>query len=702
MLNKIIKKLQSHTGSTFIELLLYMSIFLILVPVLLTVSVNSMRINKNHNTEKTINSNNQFIVDRIYNVVTNAKRVNVNDSLFDDAEGRLSILDQNDEAVIIALNPTSNQVEITEQGITSALSHDNFYVESIYFENIANNLGNDQVVLGVNVHINIKENINDKITQNYITSANLKRGDFDNDGSPDYLDKFPTEPSCSGDADGDGICDESDNCVLITNVNQEDFDDDGIGNECDPSPFSDEPGGASGGGFGAYNCSSSNQIIAIINEDPPLSSSQLKEILIASSPLHPDVLQELIDTHPTYLTNWNLVSIFIKNVKLPDDIYSQTQNMDSLGGWDKFTIRIAQSFSDLLAWLGISVDNSVEYDAEITGEEPVEEEEPPEDEHNYVIFSNPDSFLGGNGMLESDIFEVKVAGGSETVNVTTTDVDYNRETNTLNGEGSIVVDENDFEIILQEILSNGTYIFTVSNLNDEHTLRALMFDFGPGAVVTEPSYSYTTRRYVYYCEGGCSENCGDVGTGVLVGGFTDRCYRAVDDSLFPEWCSTWDTSQNNNSYFSSYIGGTQEGEENLYWEKTFKTILSYSQMEKITDITVSGEVAYQSTNRFFCDQYASDCNMNGSLMGEQNVELYNWETETWDLVDAIIMDDSTSNQQMFEAKYSGENPRKFIGGDDNRTILARFQFNWTGVIPEGRFSAPCFMMIDYFSLHLKW
>lgn len=701
MKNEILKKLQSNTGSTFIELLLYMSIFLILIPVLLTVSVNSMRINRSHNVEKTINSSNQFIIDRVYNIVTNAKRINVNDSFFDDAEGRLSILNQNDEPIIIALNPLSHQVEITEQGITSALSPNDFYVESMYFENIANNLGNDQIVLGVNVHINIKESAGDGILQNYITSANLKRGDYDNDGSPDYLDKFPTVPTCSGDADSDGICDESDNCVLITNTMQEDFDEDGIGNECDPSPFSEEEGG-DGGGFSAYNCSSSEQIINLILEDPPLSSNLLKELLIASSPLHPDVLQELIDTHPTYLTDANFTSIFCSNTKLTDDIYNQTQNMDDLSNLSKIRIRIRQHISTIFLWIGRDADNSVDYDAEITGEEPIEGEDPPEDENNYVIFTNPETFLGYNGMLESDIFQIEVTGGSNIVNVTTTDIDYNSETITLDGEGSIVVDDNNFESILQEIINDQRYIFTISNVNNESTLRSVMFDFGPGATVTEPSYAYTTRRYAYYCEGGCSEECGDVGTGVVVDGLTDSCYRSIDRDLFPEWCATWNTTEDNNSHFSSYIGGTQEGEENLYWEKTFNTILSYSQMEKITDITISGEVAYQSTNRFFCDQYASSCVMNGTLINGQNVELYNWETETWNLVEAVIMDDTTSDQQTFEAKYTGEDSNKFIGGENNRTIMARFQFNWDGILPENRFSAPCFMMIDYFTLHLKW
>lgn len=50
------------------------------------------------------------------------------------------------------------------------------------------------------------------------------------------------EPPVCGDIDGDGVCDDSDNCEFIPNTNQSDIDDDQIGDVCDqdtPPPVSE-------------------------------------------------------------------------------------------------------------------------------------------------------------------------------------------------------------------------------------------------------------------------------------------------------------------------------------------------------------------------------------------------------------------------------------------------------------------------------
>ena len=46
-----------------------------------------------------------------------------------------------------------------------------------------------------------------------------------------------------GDSDGDGICDNQDNCDFIANANQADNDGDGIGNVCDDTPNGDDNDG---------------------------------------------------------------------------------------------------------------------------------------------------------------------------------------------------------------------------------------------------------------------------------------------------------------------------------------------------------------------------------------------------------------------------------------------------------------------------
>ena len=58
--------------------------------------------------------------------------------------------------------------------------------------------------------------------------------DSDNDGVGDNADAFPNDPSRALDSDGDGIEDGEDNCVDLANYNQSDFDEDGLGDLCDP------------------------------------------------------------------------------------------------------------------------------------------------------------------------------------------------------------------------------------------------------------------------------------------------------------------------------------------------------------------------------------------------------------------------------------------------------------------------------------
>jgi hypothetical protein len=117
---------------------------------------------------------------------------------------------------------------------------------------------------------------------------------------------------------------------------------------------------------------------------------------------------------------------------------------------------------------------------------------------------------------------------------------------------------------------------------------------------------------------------------------------------------------------------------------------------------VGGEVAYQSTTQFFCDQFQQSCPMNGTLVGPQNVELFNWQTNAWQSVLAMALDGTKSDQQKFELAYNASDVLKFVGGPGNRTIRARMPFHWNGVVPQGQASAPAFMLIDYFTLHLKW
>jgi hypothetical protein len=64
-------------------------------------------------------------------------------------------------------------------------------------------------------------------------------GDADGDGVLDDDDNCPTTPNPGQeDTDGDGVGDACDNCPTAANADQADADDDGSGDICDPTPSS--------------------------------------------------------------------------------------------------------------------------------------------------------------------------------------------------------------------------------------------------------------------------------------------------------------------------------------------------------------------------------------------------------------------------------------------------------------------------------
>lgn len=61
-------------------------------------------------------------------------------------------------------------------------------------------------------------------------------GDNDMDGIPNICDVTPDQNTGASDHDGDGFLNNADNCPLLVNADQLDFDRDDIGNLCDPDP----------------------------------------------------------------------------------------------------------------------------------------------------------------------------------------------------------------------------------------------------------------------------------------------------------------------------------------------------------------------------------------------------------------------------------------------------------------------------------
>lgn len=691
----ILKNTKGAVGTTFVELLLYISIFLIITPVLISVSVNTATTERQHNVDKQLNADSQFMIQRIYDVITKAKKVDVANSVFNQAAGKLTLIMQDNSTTVINSSSTDQSVSITEAGVTAKISSGEEQVQSLYFENIASNSTDPDIVEGVNVRITIKGPGKNDVPQNYVTSANLERGDYDGDNCPDYIDLWPKHPECCGDADGDGICDELDNCPMTYNPFQEDYDGDGIGDACDSNVFLGSDGSGSGtGGSGAFNCSAGNQLIALINQQPPLSSSTLKQILVSSSPLPPTVLDTLITTNPK-MNDSDFVQVFFKNVKLSSDTYSELMSAPNVSSGDKILIGIADLIATYVPWVDQTNQSTYQISSvtEACGTPAVQKADSIKFSGSTVPLPSADS--GQN----SDVFVITVSGGTQTVKITTKTAS-GTATSTVTGGGHSATDSLGFMVSLESITGD-SYAFTINAISNTKALDSVTFNFGCGATIVSPTSTYSSRRYVCYCQGGCADNCGDGGTGVIIDNvYTDRCYLL--GNLLPEWCSKWETFYDDNNANPAYIGGTQVGEQTGYWEKTLKSMLTNTQMTNLKSITVGGQIAYQSTTQFFCDTLGSLCPMKGTLVGPQNIELYNWTTSQWDIIGVMGLNGTTSNQQTYEVKYTGTNPQKYFGSTDNRVIKERMTFHWTGVAPQGQTSAPAFMAIDYFTIHLKW
>lgn len=923
--NNMNNKNKKQKGFSIVELLLYIGIFLIITPVLLMVSVDSAKKRTQHTVEKQVNVDGQYIIERIYDAITYAKKVDVSNSTFNSSAGKLTLVMQDDTNTIIQLNQSNSVVNITENGVLSSLSSSKTKIKSLYFEKIPGST-DPEVVFGVTVRMNIEGDDATVGVQNYVNSAKLRRGDYDNDKCLDYKDKFPRYPECCGDKDSDGSCDELDNCILSYNPFQEDSDSDGVGDHCDDGNCENSIKSA------AYNCSPG--LIELINKTPPLPSGTLKNILISASPLSPTVLQTVISRDPA-MSSEDLVQVFVFNAKLsdqaPNNIYQNVLNMGLPSNY-KNQIIAAQSAAQDYAWKGENTPANIIYNIELNSDKDCDIDTSGNDIYaggdlkingnnislvgghaegnldingNTIIststvtyvgsasvggndnsvntspassqtmpalprtlaeyksmaqsagtyFSNQDVKLknksnnriyvegpnknvpngsiiyvengkiqinqsrfarnvtlintgnkeiqingnniavsyavdnlliysdgyvhingnnfaisgivkanniklngnsgavfqgalwsddeveingnhlqilgldsesggGGDGECDeeenkkhiikffdasyplgeelsnngTDVFIVTASGGTNSVTVVT-ETDQEK-TNTLNGAGSSFTDSMGFKVELV-CIKNGTYTFKASNVSNTKQLESISFNFGEGAEVTEPvGLTYIAPRYIYYCPGGCTSGCGDSGTGVANGFVTDKCYKS--DGSYPEWCLKWSTDTNDNLTNSAYIGGTQSGEETAYWEKEFKALLSASQIDNLTSITIDGEIAYQSTTQFFCDELSSSCLMQASLVGGQDVELYNWDTSTWNSIGVMNLSATTSDQQKYEITYNSANPKKFVGGTDGKRVKARMKFKWNGNPPAGQSSAPAFMLIDYFSAHLKW
>ena len=140
---------------------------------------------------------------------------------------------------------------------------------------------------------------------------------------------------------------------------------------------------------------------------------------------------------------------------------------------------------------------------------------------------------------------ITVLNPADTITVTT-ETETDTDENTISFMQKYIEDDLGFSVELYNKVDN-TYAIGVSMVDNTENLRSITFDFGAGSTVTDPTaIAYEANRYTCYCEGGCSDDCGDGGTGIITSNvYTDRCYTW--NFLFPEWCSHWYTFLDDNS-----------------------------------------------------------------------------------------------------------------------------------------------------------
>jgi len=101
---KMKKLMRNKQGSTFIELVLYIGIFLIISPILFSVALNALRASRTYDLEKQTNNDAQFITERVYDLITGAKKIDLTNSNLNTNQGKLVIVNQDNEEIIIDID----------------------------------------------------------------------------------------------------------------------------------------------------------------------------------------------------------------------------------------------------------------------------------------------------------------------------------------------------------------------------------------------------------------------------------------------------------------------------------------------------------------------------------------------------------------------------------------------------------------------
>jgi hypothetical protein len=161
---------------------------------------------------------------------------------------------------IIAVNPETGDLRFVSDD-TSAASRPSMDGDLIAYE--TNTAGNfDVYVYRISteetfaVTISAEDQYLNDVYSDMIAYVDMRNGNEDVYVS--HLTFIPDDPCADlgGDGDGDGVCDDIDNCPLVANPSQSNSDTDGLGDACDNCPIADNP---------IQNCSDNTDCIGASN-----------------------------------------------------------------------------------------------------------------------------------------------------------------------------------------------------------------------------------------------------------------------------------------------------------------------------------------------------------------------------------------------------------------------------------------------------
>lgn len=244
MKNKKISK-----GFTLVEIILYIAILGIIITVITNFSLDSLQEKNNQQSKQIVKQDADFVLDKITHEIENATKINRFESIFGNTipAGKIVLNKKNGTVVTISLSG-SNVYYQEDLNPPEIISSPNTKISTLNFlANVTD--GNIPKEVQVKLHAeSVGEGLISVYAENFQISIVPKNADIDEDGCLDVVDQYPLDPTCCRDTDGDNLCDASDNCPLIHNMDQRDDDADGIGFACDDEVDTGEGGGSIVGG----------------------------------------------------------------------------------------------------------------------------------------------------------------------------------------------------------------------------------------------------------------------------------------------------------------------------------------------------------------------------------------------------------------------------------------------------------------------